>query len=133
MFYRPTRCLTFILILFMLGATYTNARKIRVQNRTFYSLFATCDNIVKKRKKSQKINWMEIKHNSTRSFKTCQGPVSIARSRHTKSVRPFHVYGSCTKCVNLHSHILQAPHFNDLDYTLNGFPTSLYVCSDEIT
>ena len=136
MFYQLTFFSLFF-SLFMLSTTC--AQVVHVQNRTFYSLFLTCDNVQYRRNRSEKVSWVEIKHNSSRKM-TCSRALYVARSRKVKNiVRSKRIAGLCTQTVNLHKHMLRVNEglrTGDAyggGYTLNGFPTSLYVCWKDVS
>ena len=137
MFYQ----LTFFSLFFSLLMLSVNcsAGTIRVQNRTFYSFSLTCDNVDYKNKRSEKIKWVKIKHNSSLSM-PCTRALYVARSRDVKKIaRSKRVAGLCTQTLNLHKHLLrmnEGLRTGDAyggGYTLNGFPTALYVCWKDIT
>ena len=123
---------TLLLSLFMLSATCAEA--LRVQNRTFYSLFVTCESLDKYRHFIKKPDWQEIKHNSTRNISHCSDSLKIARSTRVTKIVPMSNTGAhCSTCVNLHKHMLEISSTLPDGYTLNGFPTSMYACWDDDT
>ena len=131
MFYQ-LRFFTLFLGFFMLSATCSEA--FLVQNRTFYSLFVTCELLDINHHFIKKPKWQEIKHNSTRNISHCPYSLKITRSRQTtRIVSPGRAISFCTESVNLHKHMLAVPSDYKPGYTLNGSPISMYVCWNDST